>query len=151
MKVTGVHGVDTLYKYSNIYIAGQPSINAWEDIKDKLQITKVINIRNPYELDFKKQQEQLRQLDISYQNIPTVQDGKLNIENHHRLSRLINGEDIYFIHCGTANRVAVWLMFYLYFYQNFNLEDATTIAKQNGLQVMHFVDQLKDIQYSPRV
>ncbi len=144
MRVTDISGLNTLFKYDNFYIAGQPNLNAWDEIK-KLNIKKVFNIRGQGEMDFSEQEAKLKELGLDYEQFPIIEDGSIIKENVLKLSEGVDEKENFFIHCGSANRVAVWLIIYLVKYKNIDFEDAVDIATKNGLVNSVFIDQAVNI------
>ena len=146
MRITDIPGVMHLWKYENIYLSGQPAPGSWEHIKN-LGVKTIVNARWDFEADFSEQDKIVKELGINYVNIPVVdvRNGQLIPENCEKLSQLIkDGEDIY-IHCGTANRIAAWLMTYLPKYKNMDFEKAVEVAQENGLSNPGFIGQAEAI------
>ncbi len=146
MRITDIPGLLYLWKYENLYLAGQPSADSWEAIKN-LGIKRVINLRDEAEMDFSEEKELLNNLGIEYIQFPIVINGQLSPENCERLNNLIKDEkdQNQFIHCGSANRVGGWLMTYLVNHCGVSFDDAVDIAQQNGLSNPGFVYQAQQI------
>lgn len=143
-RITSIDGINNLWKVDNLYLAGQPSIDSLNSIKD-LGVSSIINLRGESEMDFSEEKAKSISLGLNYHQFPIVVDGKLNKENCEKLSNMINDSDPHFIHCGSANRVGGWLITYLVQFRNFSFEDAVTIAQNNGLSNPAFIDQAKEI------
>jgi len=143
-RITDINGLMHLWKVDNLYLAGQPSIESFEKIKE-LGVTKIINLRSAGEMDFSAEIEKVNSLGLEYVQFPIVENGELNAENCERLSKMIDKENPHFIHCGSANRVAGWLITYLTDYRGMSFDDAVEIAEQNGLSNPGFIDQAEMI------
>ena len=143
-RITSISGLNYLWKVENLYLAGQPSPESWSEIKE-LGISKVINLRNDSEMDFSAEISDVKKMGLSYEQFPIVENGQLNAANCKKLSDMINKEDSFLIHCGSANRVGGWLITYLTQYCNIDFEEAVEIASENGLSNPGFIDQAKAI------
>ena len=143
-RITNIPGLNYLWKVDNLYLAGQPSDESWDKIKEA-GVTKVINIRGEDELDFSKQVEILASHNIEYLHIPVMKDGALDENACLKINQLIEKDNPQMIHCGSANRVAGWLMTYLTLEKKIDFEDAVEIAENNGLSNPGFIDQAQKI------
>ena len=143
-RITDIPGLSNLWKVDNLYLAGQPSANSWDHIA-KLNIKKVINLRDTSEMDFSGQEEALSKLGIAYEQFPIVKGGALLEDNCEKLSEMLNTEDEFFIHCGSANRVGGWLITYLTKHRGLDFDTAVEIAERNGLSNPGFIDQAEKI------
>lgn len=143
-RITDINGLMYLWQVDNLYLAGQPSLDSWEQIKE-LGITKVINLRDSGEMDFTDEVEKLKNLGLPYEQFPIVVNGQLDGENCRRLNDMLNETDKFFIHCGSANRVAGWLMTYLTTKRGMDFDSAMEVSQENGLSNPGFIDQAEKI------
>lgn len=143
-RITDIPGLMYLWKVDNLYLAGQPSPDSWAAIKE-LGVSKVYNLRAENEMDFSGQEKIIKDLGLEYEQFPIVNNGELVSENCDRLGSAINEKELQFIHCGSANRVAGWLMVYLVKYRNMSFDEAVEIAQQNGLSNPGFIEQAEKI------
>lgn len=143
-RITDLPGLMYLWKLDNLYLAGQPELNSWNDIK-KLGVDIVINLRSETEMDFSDQENKMKELGIESQQFPIIVNGKLDAHNCNKLSNLIEQDKTYFIHCGSANRVGAWLITYLVFKKGLEFDQAVEIATQSGLTNPGFIDQAEDV------
>lgn len=143
-RITDIPGLMHLWKLDNLYLAGQPSANSWETIKE-LGVTKIINLRDESEMDFSGEVKALKDLGMEYEQFPICKGGALLADNCEKLSKMIEGEGPHFIHCGSANRVGGWLITYLTKYKGIDFEQAVEIAQENGLSNPGFIDQAEEI------
>lgn len=144
-RITDIPGLMYLWKVDNLYLSGQPSALSWEYIKE-LGIKKVINIRSEDEMNFSQQIEIIKSLDLDYEQFPILSEGVLSPDNCEKLSQLVEKEDIpHFVHCGSANRVAAWLITYLTKFRGVEFEQAVEVAQENGLSNPAFIIQAEKI------
>jgi len=144
-RITDIPGMAFLWKVDNLYLAGQPAVESFEHLK-ALGIKKVINLRSSGEKDFSPEISKIEELGMSYEQFPILDThGHLCEENCKKLSEMIDTENIHFIHCGSANRVAGWLMTYLVLYRDFGFEAAVEIATHSGLSSNALIDQAQTI------
>ncbi len=143
-RITTIPGLMHLWKVDNLYLAGQPSDNSWDAIKD-LGVKQIINLRNEAEMDFSQEISKVKDLGLEYVQFPIVEAGELIPQNCERLSGMLNSDEPFFIHCGSANRVAGWLITYLTKYRGMSFEDAVVVAQENGLSNPGFIDQAEEI------
>lgn len=143
-RITNIPGLMHLWQVDNLFLAGQPTMESWEKIKE-LGVKRIINIRTETEMDFSQEKNAVESLGMSYIQIPVVVNGQLVPEKCKELSELIDETDLHFIHCGSANRVAGWLITYLTQYRNMDFDTAVDIASENGLSNPGFINQAGDI------
>ena len=143
-RITDIPGLMYLWKVDNLYLAGQPSPESWSAIKN-LGVSKIYNLRAEGEMDFSGEIETIKELGLDYEQFPIVNNGELIAENCDRLGKAINDTEPQFIHCGSANRVAGWLMVYLVKYRNLSFDEAVEIAQRNGLSNPGFIEQAEKI------
>lgn len=140
-RITDMPGMNFLWQVDNLYLAGQPAPESLEHIKN-LGIKKVFNLRAPGEMDFSWEVNGLKELGIDYEQLPIL-DATAHLDplNCKKLSDQMSEDTPQFIHCGSANRVAGWLITYLVLYRGLGLEAAVEIAHHNGLSSTALVDQ----------
>lgn len=143
-RINEVPGLMHLWQVDNMLLAGQPQEESFQKLKE-MGVTKVFNLRSEDEMDFNYEIEALKKLDIPYIQFPIIKDGNLIAENCLRLNSELNEKDIIMIHCGTANRVAGWLMTYLPLERGMSVDEAVEIAMNNGLTKPDFIEQAKTI------
>ena len=143
-RITSISGLNHLWQVDNLYLAGQPTEQSIQGIKD-LGVTKVFNLRNSSEADFSFEENGFKKLGIGYVNIAIIKDQKLQKDKCDELSSLVANESAPFIHCGTANRVGAWLITYLVKNKGMNFEDAVEVASNNGLTSPAFIEQAEDV------
>ncbi len=143
-RITDIPGLAYLWKVDNLYLAGQPSPESWEKIKE-LGVKKVFNLRDSAEMDFSAEEQVLKELGIDYEQFPIVVGGQLNRENCERLSSQLDETTPQFIHCGSANRVAGWLITYLTKHRGLSFDEAVEIAQENGLSNPGFIEQAEEL------
>ncbi|MCT4641110.1 MAG: hypothetical protein N4A33_02360 [Bacteriovoracaceae bacterium] len=131
-KITDIEGLMYFFRVDNLYLAGQPSVESLEQLKD-FNFTKFINLRSSDEGDFSFEEEFCKSHNIEYYHFPIMVDGVLDKEACKKLSELVDSDKNYFIHCASANRVGGWLITYLVQYKNMDFEQAMQIAMQSGL------------------
>jgi len=143
-RLNNIKGLMYLWSVDNLLIAGQPQAESFEELK-KLGITKVFNMRSENEMDFTFEKEACERLGLEYIQFPLVENGQLIKESCEKLSSMINETDKWFIHCGSANRIAGWLITYLTKYRKMDFNKACEIAMNNGLSNPAFIEQAKII------
>ena len=143
MQLTTIQGTSRVYKYKNIYLASQPSPLGLDELA-KLAVHKVYNLRGDYEGDFSQEKDKLNELGIEYEQFSILEHGMLDKNNINKLNHALTDDKNYFIHCGTANRVAAWLIIYLVDYKKMSFESAVRAACENGLTNMNFIQLAKE-------
>lgn len=143
-RLNNVPGLMHLWQVDNLFVAGQPSEESFSKLKE-LGVTKVFNMRSIDECDFTFETEACKGLEIEYVQFPIVSNGELIPEACKRLSELLDKENNLFIHCGSANRIAAWLMTYLPLYRDMSFDEATQVAMENGLSNPGFIEQARKI------
>lgn len=143
-RITDIPGLMHLWQVDNLYLAGQPQDMSWDHIKE-LGVKKVINLRGEHEMDFSEEVKNVESRDLEYHQFPIVENGQLSAANCKKLSDMLNEDEPFFIHCGTANRVGGWLITYLSQYRGLSFDEAVDIAQENGLSNPGFIDQAEDI------
>lgn len=143
-RLNTVPGLMFFWQVDNIFLAGQPAEESFDSLKE-MGFTKVLNMRSEDECDFSFEKGACARLDLEYIQFPIVKDGQLIAENCKKLSDMLNADDKWFVHCGSANRIAGWLMTYLTLYRGMNFDDATKIAMENGLSNPGFIEQARKI------
>lgn len=143
-RLNDVRGLMYLWQVDNIFIAGQPNEESFDKLSE-MGITKILNMRSANECDFTFETEACKRLGLEYIQFPIVKDGELIPENCKKLSNLIDEKEKWFIHCGSANRIAAWLMTYLPLYRGMSFEEATKIAMENGLSNPGYIEQARKI------
>jgi protein tyrosine phosphatase (PTP) superfamily phosphohydrolase (DUF442 family) len=139
-----LEGVNNLFKTDGLYLAGQPSLDAIDKIKE-LGVDVIINFRNGGEVEYHDFEDKYKNLGIEYHHIPIVIHGSLDKDACKRTNDLINEDKTYFIHCGSANRVGGWLITYLVSKKGIDFEQAVDIARNSGLANVDFVEQARQI------
>lgn len=143
-RITDVPGLMHLWKLENLYLAGQPSPESVQALKD-MNVKKVFNLRASSEADFSWEERALKEAGIEYEQFPIVTENGLDAANCSRLSGQLNEEDAFFIHCGSANRVGGWLITYLVQHRGLGFDQAVDVAMQSGLSNPAFADQALEI------
>ena len=144
-KLKNVPGLETVFKLDNIYIASQPTEEAFEWITSK-SISKVINLRDFDEMDFNFEKKLCSDAKIEYHQFPVTLNGKLITENLKKLNNLVkNNNENYLIHCGSANRVIAWLLTYLPSHKNISFKDAEILTRDMGLTNENFINEARDL------
>lgn len=143
-RLNTVPGLMFLWQVDNLLIAGQPAEQSFDSLKE-MGVKKVINLRSETEMDFSFEKEACERLGMEYVQFPLVENGQLLPSSCEKLSNMIDENDKWFIHCGSANRIAGWLMTYLTKYRNLSFEQATEIAMNNGLSNPGFIEQAREI------
>lgn len=143
-RVTDIPGLMHLWVLDNLYLAGQPQMpETWEELKNR-GVTKIINIRGEGEDDFSSDEAKVKDLGMSYQQIPVMGPNGLEADACRKITEAVGEGEKVVIHCGTANRVGGWLMTYLTD-KGMDFEKAVEIASQNGLSNPGFIEQAEDI------
>ena len=143
-RITDIPGLMHLWKVDNLYLAGQPNDDSWEHIKE-LGIKKIINLRGEGEQDFSNEKAMVVELGMEYSQLPIMGTAGLDLEACRSLNSMIDTDGTHFIHCGTANRVAGWLITYLTTKRGMSFDDAVAVAEENGLSNAGFIEQAEDI------
>ena len=136
-------GVNNLYKVAGLYLAGQPVLEVIPKLKE-MGITKVYNIRSEGELDFSEHEAEFKKHGIEYIFLPIMLDGALNPAAIKQLNAMIDKNETNFIHCGSANRVAGWLITYLVQNEGMDFEQAVSVAQNSGLKSVEFIEQAQN-------
>ena len=145
-RVADVPDLVQLWQYKNLLLGGQPGDRAWDGIKAK-NIVAVINLRAPSEADFAKDKLRAEGIGIQYHQIPLLLDGKISKEAAKEISEIVSAhgsEEKILVHCGSANRVAGWLIVHLA-KAGMDFNEAVEIAKQSGLSNPAFIEQAEMI------
>ena len=143
-RITDVAGLNFLWKVDNLYLAGQPSLEALDTVKD-WGIKTIINLRDNAEMDFAAEEAKSKELGMDYVQFPIMENGALSATNCERLSEMVNTEGEHFIHCGSANRVGGWLITYLVKYRGIDFEAAVEVAMNNGLTAPALIEQAQEV------
>lgn len=134
-----------LWKFENIYLAGQPVDTSFKNIKE-LGVTKIINIRGAGEIDAEAEMKIVHECGMEYVHVPLLcPDKNIISDSCMKISEMIDSKGINFVHCATANRVAAWLITYLVQYKKMDFESAVKIAEQSGLCSAGFIIQAEEI------
>ncbi len=141
-RVTDIPNLVHCWKFNNLYLAGQPGEGAFKELSER-GVKKIINIRSNGEADFSKDKEKVEALGMEYHHIPVLEDGKLQEKAIADISSKIDESDIV-VHCGSANRVAGWLIVHLA-RNGYSFDQAVKIAQDNGLSSPGFIEQAEDI------
>ena len=144
MKVEGVIGINFLFKYENLYLAGQPTAEITSFLKEN-NVKSVINLRSHGEVDDLAFRESVAGAEIEYIQIPIMGTGGLDKAACGEVSKLLNDNDTFFIHCGTANRVGGWLITDLVSRKGQDFDQAVEIALQNGLTNPALIQMAKSL------
>ena len=144
-RITDIPDLIHLWKYNNLYLAGQPGERAWSELKDR-GVKTVINMRAPNEGDFDKDKSTAQDLGMEYHLVPLIEDGKISKNAAMEISEKVKsaGEAPILVHCGSANRVAGWLMIHLT-KNGMDFEEAVKVAQENGLSNPGFIEQAQEI------
>lgn len=137
-------GINNLYKTGNIYLAGQPSIEALEGIKE-MGVKKIFNLRSDGEADFSAIEQKIKELGMEYIFLPIMKDGALNPEACKVLNDQVTDDGTSFVHCGSANRVGGWLISFLVSKKGLDFEEAVSIAQNSGLKSVEFIEQVQNM------
>ena len=143
-RLNDVPGLMHLWQVDNLLIAGQPSEESFAKFSE-MGIKKVFNLRSINEVDFSFEVDACQKFGFEYTQIPIVSDGELIPQACEELSSLVNADEVILIHCGSANRVAAWLMTYLSTRRNIKFDDAVDIATNSGLSNPAFIEQARKI------
>ena len=143
-RIFDVPGLNHLWKLDNFYLAGQPSEETFEALKDE-NIKKVYNLRGESEMDFTWEENKLKEMGIDYEQFPIVTENGLDVNHCQKLNKQVNDNDTFFIHCGSANRVGAWLITYLVLNKGMDFEDAVELASNSGLSNPAFVEQAEQV------
>lgn len=125
-----LHVLDT--HLGRVYFASQPAASSWPRLKS-LGVKKVLNLRAPEELAF-NEARQVRQAGLQYQNLQVKPD-QLNRKTLQSFQEILAQPKNYplFIHCKSANRVALmWALQQVASCQQ-TLSQAMLAAQQLGL------------------
>jgi len=143
-RIFDVPGLNHLWKLENFYLAGQPSEETFEALRNE-NIKKVFNLRGESEMDFSWEESKLKDMGIDYEQFPIVTSNGLDAENCKKLNSEVNDNDTFFIHCGSANRVGAWLITYLVLNKGMDFEEAVELASSSGLSNPGFVEQAEQV------
>jgi protein tyrosine phosphatase (PTP) superfamily phosphohydrolase (DUF442 family) len=143
-RITDIPGLMQLWKVDNLLCAGQPSLDSFAPLKE-MGIKKVYNMRGESEMDFSEEIKQCKSLGLEYIQFPLVIDGALSKEACSKLSSSINEDDLFLIHCGSANRIGGWLITHLVSHKNMEFDAAVEVAMNNGLTNPTFIEQAREI------
>lgn len=143
-RITDFPELPYLWQVDNLYLAGQPSANSLKAFADK-GIKKIINIRAQEEMDFSPEEQLCTQLGMEYIQVPIMQNGELSADNCKKLNGLIDDTTDVVVHCGTANRVAGWLITYLVEKKQLDFEAAVDVASNNGLASPALIPQAQKV------
>lgn len=144
-RITDIPDLVHAWEYENLILAGQPGERAWGALKSR-GVNQVINIRSAHEADFSKDKESAENQGMSYHEVPLMFDGKISKDAAKKISEIVEsaGDEKLVVHCGTANRVAGWLMVHLA-QKGMAFEDSVKIAQKSGLSNPGFIEQAQDI------
>lgn len=131
--VQTIEGFKNLYRYQNFYIAGQPSYEELQWLKDK-GVTTIINLRSAKEnQDFTSasfnEEIVAGQMGLKYYSVPV--DG---IKEHtpaklKELSGLLSDQPV-LIHCASGGRATNFFMAYLVKNKGYSIDKAVEIGKK---------------------
>jgi protein tyrosine phosphatase (PTP) superfamily phosphohydrolase (DUF442 family) len=131
--VQTIDGFKNLYHYQNFYIAGQPSYEELQWLKDK-GVGSIINLRSAKEnQDFTassfNEESVAKQMGFNYYSVPV--DG---IKEHtplklQELSGYLSDKPV-LIHCASGVRATNFFMAYLIKNKNYSIDQAISIGKK---------------------
>ena len=143
-RINDIPGLVHAWEVDNMLLTGQPQENSFNKLKE-LGVKRIINFRDENEMDFSFEKAACKELGIEYIQLPIISNGELIAENCLKINDLLNEDDNVLIHCGTANRVAGWLMTYLPLKRGMDFEQASQIAMDSGLTKPDFIEQARKI------
>ena len=132
-KVEALKNFKSLYKYSNIYIGGQPTLEELQWLRSK-GTKKVINLRTDKEnLDFSEtafdEKTNALQLGFEYYSLPVDGTKDYTPERLNDLMSLLNKDDLIFLHCQSAGRATYFFMAYLIRNRGYTVNEAVEVGK----------------------
>lgn len=123
------------YRYEDLYFSGQPSQDDFRSLKDQGFVA-VINLRQPEEYDEASEREQIASLGLAYESAPMLGSGPLSDEEVIAITAAVKkhkDKGKVLVHCGSGNRVAVWLGAHFHQDHGYSKQQASEKAKSLGL------------------
>lgn len=124
-------------QYSNIYFAGQPPIEKFDQLKNQ-GFSAVVNLRLAKENDYRASDEAtaVRKAGLEYSHIPTSGSKPLTDEHLDKITKAViahrdSGKVL--VHCSSGNRAALWAGGHFFKDHGFDKDEAAKIAKRLGL------------------
>ncbi|MBN1819375.1 MAG: dual specificity protein phosphatase family protein [Prolixibacteraceae bacterium] len=135
LPVIPIENFQNMYQWGDLYLSGQPSLDALEWIK-KQGVGLIINLRTDDEMNEFKQtafdeEKMAGELGIGYISVPIGGMDAYSPENLVKFKEALSEENgKILIHCRSCGRVTYFLMSYLIRFDNFSIDDAISIGKQ---------------------
>lgn len=125
------------HRFANIYFSGQPGGRAIKELKDE-GFAAVINMRQKNEGKYEEYWEEgaVKKEDIAYYNLPYSMKDKFTTEYMNSVTEKVvkhRKEGKVLLHCGSGNRVALWIGAHFKKDHGFTSEQAIEIAKKLGM------------------
>lgn len=124
-------------KYANLYFSGQPSGKAIKELKDA-GFAAVINMRAKTEGKYQEYWEEgaVKNEDMAYYNFPYSMSEEITSEYVDSVTEAVvrnrkNGKVL--VHCGSGNRVALWLGAHFNKDHGYSKEQSIEVAKKLGM------------------
>jgi uncharacterized protein (TIGR01244 family) len=136
--------VKQLHVLGDIYLAGQPSPEDFQEFK-KRGVKTVLNVRTQDEMTF-DEAKTLKDLGLKYHHVPIATPDSLNDETFDKLRKVLSEKQDrpLLVHCASANRVgAVWLA-HRVLDDGVPYDAALTEAKTVGLKATALEAKVKD-------
>jgi len=144
VKVEGVDiGHENLFRVGDVYIAGQPSFQGFDQLKE-LGIARVINLRGPKEMDDIEavpfdEPSAVEELGIHYVHIPLGERNDYQPEVVETLAAVLaKSEEPVLIHCASGGRASYLWAAYLVRYKGLDYDEAYKHARAMAISTTSF-------------
>jgi protein tyrosine phosphatase (PTP) superfamily phosphohydrolase (DUF442 family) len=132
-EVETIDSFDNLYRYGEYYIAGQPSLEAFQWLREE-GVTRVINLRTHDENEeFTSssfdEKSIVSGLGMEYLSVPVAGRSGYTPKKLSEVAEFIREGEKVLIHCGGAGRATNFLMAYLVKYRGYTLDDAVDVGQ----------------------
>ena len=119
---------------SDLYSAGQPAPNEWQDIRNA-GVRTVLNLRPDSEQPGFDESTLVERTGMRYIQLPVASGNSINLDCIRHFTDLITqyGKDGLLIHCGSGNRVGALLALEQHFYKGASIADAIAFGRKAGL------------------
>lgn len=124
------------HRYADIYFSGQPSLLDIRNLK-KQGFTHIINFRESSEYDEKSERRLAKSLGMNYTQVPFNGKKPLTdsyIDSVTKAVKAHRSEGKTLVHCGSGNRVGVWVGGHFYKDHKYSKKQSVIMAKKMGMK-----------------
>lgn len=129
-----IEAFENLFKFQNLYLAGQPDMEELQWFKDQ-GVVKIINLRGEKENDafaedFFVEKDTVESMGFKYYSIPVGSYEEYTPEKLDKFIELQNKDEKIVLHCRSAGRANYFLMAYLIKEEGYSVNEAIEVGRQ---------------------